>query len=258
MLFLLSPAKTLDWETPVPAAVTPTKPAFVAQAAELMKVLRKESVRGVGKLMSISERLAELNVERYAAWRAEPKDGAARPAGYAFHGGVYQGLDIHALNAQQVAWLQEHACILSGLYGVLRPLDAVQPYRLEMGIRLRTKNAKDLYDYWGSRIADYLNERQAEFDAPAIVNLASHEYARAVDRKALKGRWVDCRFEDWKNGTYKVISFYAKRARGAMVRYAATANARTPEALQGFDLEGYAFAADVSAADHLVFRRRTE
>lgn len=260
MLFLLSPAKSLDYDTPVPAGLPATIPAFEAPrgpSAELIRLLRRKSPQEVGELMHLSDRLAALNVARYKAWSARSTDENARQAALAFDGDVYGGLDAWTLTSAQLGWAQDHLVILSGLYGVLRPLDRLQPYRLEMGTALANRHGKDLYAFWGARIARYLNERAAADRTPVVVNLASQEYFRAVDRQALQARVVECVFEDWKNGQYKVISFYAKRARGLMARWAILHKAATPRRLEGFDLEGYAFAPAVSMAERLVFRRKT-
>jgi cytoplasmic iron level regulating protein YaaA (DUF328/UPF0246 family) len=255
MLLLLSPAKTLDYETP-PPPVEPTLPVFAHDAAELIAVLRQQEPQQIAELMDLSDTLAALNVARYAAWRTRATPHNSKPALFAFNGDVYEGLDAASLSAADVAWAQQHVAILSGLYGVLRPLDRLQPYRLEMGTRLANPRGKDLYAYWGARIAVHLNQRLAGESRPLVVNLASQEYFRAVDRRALEARVVQCVFEDWKGGAWKVISFHAKRARGLMARYAIRKRARSPRALEGFDLEGYAFAADASAPERLVFRRR--
>jgi cytoplasmic iron level regulating protein YaaA (DUF328/UPF0246 family) len=173
----------------------------------------------------------------------------------AFNGDVYEGLDAKSLGANEMAWLQDHVCILSGLYGVLRPLDWMQPYRLEMGTKLANDKGKDLYKFWGTDIANYLNERLRRDVSPVIVNLASQEYFKAVDAKALKARVVDCVFEEYRNGQYKIISFMAKRARGLMARFAATHRVVTPQQLQAFDAEGYGYDAAASGPARLVFRR---
>ena len=258
MLFLLSPAKTLDFETPVraPMLKKATEPAFSAQAAELISVLRRKTPAQVAALMDLSDPLAALNVARYATWQPEATPDNSKPAVLAFNGDVYEGLDARTLKAADLAWAQQHLVILSGLYGALRPLDRLQPYRLEMGTALATRRGKDLYAYWGDTVAGYLNERLAEGKASVVVNLASVEYARVALRKTLAARVVDCQFEDWKGGGYKVISFFAKRARGLMARHAIEKRARRPEQLRGFDAEGYALAEDVSTPDRLVFRRR--
>jgi cytoplasmic iron level regulating protein YaaA (DUF328/UPF0246 family) len=255
MLFLLSPAKSLDYETPA-GDVPHTQPLFTAQSAELIAVLRQKSPQQIAELMHLSDALSSLNVARYEAWSPKFTAKNAKQAVLAFNGDVYEGLDAKTLKPKDLAWAQEHVCILSGLYGVLRPLDWMQPYRLEMGTKLDNPRGKDLYQFWGAQIAPYLNERLAADKTPVIVNLASQEYFKSVDRKTLKARVIDCVFEDWKGGQYKIISFHAKRARGLMARYAATHHISTPKKLEGFDLEGYAFDAQVSAPERLVFRRR--
>jgi len=258
MLLLISPAKTLDYEIPVPRtlAARATEPLFAGRAAELIAVLRKKKPAQVAKLMDLSEQLAQLNVARYAAWSAEATPENSRPAAWAFAGDVYEGLQAHALKAADWTWAQQHLVILSGLYGVLRPLDRLQPYRLEMGTALRVKRTKDLYGYWGDMLAEHLNERQEGEAEPVVVNLASVEYARAALRKVLRARVVDCVFEDWKGSGYKVISFFAKQARGMMARHAIERRAERPEHLEDFATEGYCFDRAASEPDRLVFRRR--
>ncbi len=255
MLFLLSPAKSLDYETPS-TVKRPSQPLFTAQSAELIKVLKSRSARQIGELMDLSGALAELNVERYAAWSEKSTAKNSKPAVLAFDGDVYGGLQASTLSAEDLAWAQSHLAILSGLYGVLRPLDRLQPYRLEMGTALPNAHGGNLYAFWGDRLAEHLNERMEGQARPVIVNLASQEYFKAVDRPCLKPRVVECVFEDWKNGQYKVISFFAKRARGLMARYAVTHRVSRVKQLQAFDSEGYAFDAGCSEADRLVFRRR--
>ncbi|MBV8035267.1 peroxide stress protein YaaA [Roseateles sp.] len=258
MLFLLSPAKSLDYDTPTPPELAPalTRPQFLDDTAALIAILRDKSVADVRALMDLSEPLAQLNVDRYAAWRPRFTDKNSKPAMLAFDGDVYDGLDAKTLSADDLAWAQQHVRMLSGLYGLLRPLDRMQPYRLEMGARLANPHGASLYDWWGDRLALHLNKLAKAEKAPVIVNLASQEYFRAADRKALKPRVVDCQFEDWKNGDYKIISFFAKRARGLMARYAIRQRLQTPEELQGFDLDGYRLAPEVSSPDRLVFRRK--
>ena len=263
MLYLLSPAKSLDYETPIPPALrelaaAATLPPFIERSTELIGVLRRQSAKRIAALMDISSDLANLNVQRYAQWSPEFTDTNSKPAALAFDGDVYGGLKAPTLNAEQLAWAQQHVAILSGLYGVLRPLDRLQPYRLEMGTALRTKRGKDLYAYWGDAIAEHLNERLAADASPVVINLASQEYFKAADRPALKARVVDCVFEDWKGGQYKIISFFAKRARGLMARHAIEQRIATPEGLTRFDAGGYAFDATVSSRDRFVFRRRVD
>lgn len=255
MLFVLSPAKALDYESPVPAGLAHSQPVYAARAAELIGVLRKLSPQQLAELMKLSDALAQLNVARYQAWSAQPDVKQARQAVLAFNGDVYEGLQARSLTAAETDWLQAHVCILSGLYGALRPLDLIQPHRLEMGTRLGTAHGSNLYQFWGALIAEHLNQRLQEQGDEVLVNLASQEYFKSVDRKRLKARVVECVFEDEKDGRYRVISFYAKRARGLMVRHAAQVGARTPEQLKDFDLDGYVFAAAASETDRLVFRR---
>lgn len=264
MLFLLSPAKSLDYESPLPPGVgrKATDPLFSDRAAELIEVLRPMTPVQVAELMDLSDPLAALNVGRYAAWQPKATADNSRPAVLAFNGDVYEGLDASSLSVEDLAWAQDHLVILSGLYGALRPLDRLQPYRLEMGTRLANPRGKDLYAYWGDTVAEYLRSRvsaqhrASTQEEPVIVNLASQEYFKVADRKALGVRVVECVFEDWKGSGYKIISFHAKRARGLMARYAVAHRLRRVDDLRGFDAEGYAHAAEVSSPDRLVFRRR--
>lgn len=257
MLFLLSPAKSLDYDTPAHVAAH-TRPLFVDEAAELVGLLRQKTPAEIAQLMSLSDNLATLNVGRYAAWSPRFTAANSKQAVLAFNGDVYEGLEARTLKPEQLDWAQQHVVILSGLYGVLRPLDRLQPYRLEMGTRLANPRGKDLYAYWGARIAEHLNDRLRADASPVVVNLASEEYFKAVDLKALKARVVQCVFEDWKAGAWKIISFHAKRARGLMARYAIETRAMLPEQLQGFHSEGYAFDPAASGRDRLVFRRREQ
>jgi cytoplasmic iron level regulating protein YaaA (DUF328/UPF0246 family) len=271
MLFLLSPAKTLDYESPLPPAVAQsfsalgaaaTAPRYAAQSAELIATLRGKTASDIAALMDLSDDLARLNVARNHAWAPRATARNSRPAMWAFDGDVYDGLQAHSLDADDIAWAQAHVLMLSGLYGVLRPLDRLQPYRLEMGTVLRTQRGGNLYEFWGATIAAHLNRLQAREHEPVVVNLASQEYFKATQarhgrEKVLRARVVDCVFEDWKGGEWKVISFFAKRARGMMARHAITRRAATPRELESFAAGGYAFAPDASAPDRLVFRRRS-
>ena len=254
MLFVISPAKALDYDTPAHVR-TFTHPLFVEQASELIAVLREKSPQQVADLMDLSDPLAGLNVARYQAWSPKFTAKNSKQAVLAFDGDVYGGLDAKTLDEDALDWLQQHLCILSGLYGVLRPLDRMQPYRLEMGTRLKTGKGGNLYQFWGSQIADYLNRRARADKSPVLVNLASEEYFRSVDLKVLKPRVVTCVFEEKKGAKHQVVSFFAKRARGLMVRYALEHRVSTPEQLKGFDLEGYRFTPAASDTDRLVFRR---
>ena len=257
MLFVISPAKALDYDTPAHVA-THTQPLFMKQASELIGILKQQSPQQVAALMSLSDPLAGLNVGRYQAWCPTLTTANAKQAVLAFNGDVYDGLSAKTLDEADLSWAQQHLCILSGLYGVLRPLDLMQPYRLEMGTRLHTDRGTNLYQFWGSQIASYLNQRARADASPVVINLASEEYFKAVDKKALQPRVVSCVFEEHRGGgEYKVISFMAKRARGLMVRYAVLHRAVTPEALKGFNLDGYTYQSILSSQDRLVFRRNT-
>lgn len=261
MLLLLSPAKKLDYDSSVRTTLH-TQPLFVEQASQLIQVLKKKSASEIAALMKLSEALAKLNVERYSAWKPTFNQTNSRQAVLAFNGDVYEGLDASGLSDAQLKWAQDHVALLSGLYGVLRPLDLMQPYRLEMGTRLATDKGNTLYDFWRPSIAPYLNTHLAELAKgkakkaePLVLNLASEEYFKSVDLKALKAKVLQCVFQDFKNGTWKVISFHAKRARGLMARYVIEHKITDPVKLQGFASEGYAFDSGVSTPEKLVFRR---
>lgn len=257
MLFLLSPAKSLDYDTPA-TTDRHTLPQFIDESAALIDVLQPYTPAQIASLMDLSDALATLNVARYGAWSRTFSADNSKQAVLAFNGDVYEGLDAGSLSQADLDWAQTHVGILSGLYGILRPLDWMQPYRLEMGTKLPNPRGKDLYAWWGDTLAEHLNQQLAEQGDNVIVNLASQEYFKSVKRKALKARVVECVFEDWKAGKWKIISFHAKRARGLMARYAITHRAKKPANLLGFDLEGYAYDAAVSEPDRLVFRRRLE
>jgi cytoplasmic iron level regulating protein YaaA (DUF328/UPF0246 family) len=259
MIFVLSPAKALDYDTPATTA-RHTLPDFLPQSAELIRVLRKLTPAEVAGLMDLSDKLAALNVARYGAWSREFSPDNAKPAVLAFNGDVYEGLRAPTLDEDGLAWAQAHLRILSGLHGVLRPLDLMQPYRLEMGTRLATRHGRNLYEFWGDRITRELNrllqDEKAAGREPVLVNLASEEYFKSVRPAKLKGRLVQAVFEDWKDSRYRIISFYAKRARGLMTRFAIDRRLEAVGSLKDFAAEGYAFAPEVSEADTLVFRRR--
>jgi cytoplasmic iron level regulating protein YaaA (DUF328/UPF0246 family) len=257
MLFVLSPAKSLDYETPL-RGQGHTAPLFVKQSKALIDVLRGYSPPQISKLMDLSDALAGLNVARYQAWSSRATTKNARQALLAFNGDVYDGLHARDLDADSLAWAQDHLCILSGLYGVLRPLDLMQAYRLEMGTQLPTASGKDLYQYWGNQISEYLNSRLRSDVTPVVVNLASQEYFKSVQTKTLKARVVECVFQEYKSGTYKIVSFSAKRARGMMARFAIDHRVQTPDQLRAFDADGYAWAARESSPERLVFRRKKE
>ncbi|MCB1887036.1 MAG: peroxide stress protein YaaA [Rhodocyclaceae bacterium] len=255
MLIVLSPAKALDYDTP-PHLDTRTQPDFLDEAETLVGVMREKSPQEVAGLMKLSDPLASLNVARYQAWKRPFTKRNAKQAVLAFDGDVYGGLDARNLDEQDLAWAQGHVRILSGLYGLLRPLDLMQPYRLEMGTRLANPRGPNLYRYWGDRLSLALNKViKKQRGAALLVNLASEEYFKAVDRKALQARVITPVFEEWKGSSYRIISFNAKRARGLMTRYAIEHRIDDPEALKAFDLEDYAFAPAASEGDRWVFRR---
>ncbi|MDO9596682.1 MAG: peroxide stress protein YaaA [Azoarcus sp.] len=261
MILVISPAKALDYETP-PTIPTHSQPDFLDQSAELIEILRRRTPGDISALMDLSDQLAALNVARYTNWSRPFSPDNAKQAVLAFNGDVYDGLSAKTLSPADLDWAQAHLRILSGLYGVLRPLDLMQPYRLEMGTRLVNARGKDLYAFWGDRITAELNALLAREEEagrePVLLNLASEEYFKSVRRKQLTGRLVTPVFEDWKSGRYKIISFYAKRARGLMSRYAIVNRVDQVDALRGFDSDGYAFAAEASDGDTMVFRRRLD
>lgn len=255
MLMVLSPAKTLDYTTP-PHTTRHTQPDFLADSQQLIQVLREKSPADIAKLMDISDALATLNVGRYHDWHPDFTPANAKQAVLAFLGDVYEGLDAASLNEDQLDYLQSHLRILSGLYGLLRPLDLMQPYRLEMGTKLANPRGTNLYAFWGERITDALNTLLDESDNPVLVNLASDEYFKSVKPAKLHGRLITPVFQDYKNGQYKIISFYAKQARGLMARWAALHKVDVPEALQDFNLAGYHFDSSESDTRRWVFRRQ--
>ncbi|MBL8449675.1 MAG: peroxide stress protein YaaA [Dechloromonas sp.] len=250
MRIVLSPAKSLDFATP-PTVPDHSQPAFLDQARQLVAELRRRSPAEIAALMGISDKLALLNFNRYAEWSPPFAPHNAKQAVLAFDGDVYDGLAARTLSAADLAFAQEHLRILSGLYGWLRPLDLIQPYRLEMGTRLTNRRGRDLYAFWGDRLAKAARQEGA---GGVLVNLASQEYFRAL-AGGIKGRVIQPVFEDWSGGRYRIVSFFAKRARGLMARYAILNRLTAPEGLQDFDLDGYAYAPAVSDHDRWVFRR---
>ncbi len=255
MLIVLSPAKTLDLETP-PTTRLHSTPDFLDRSSLLIDKLRTISPAELSELMDISDALAHLNVGRYASWSTDPAE--ARQAIMAFAGDVYDGFDAYSLKPKHLQYAQEHVRILSGLYGILRPLDMIHPHRLEMGTRLDNADGKDLYAFWGERITDTLNRAAAETGAEALVNLASEEYFKSVKPKLLDVPVITPVFEEFKNGKYKIISFFAKRARGMMARYATVKGITEPAKLKRFKEDGYAFDKKASTESTWVFRRHSE
>lgn len=261
MIIVLSPAKALDFDSP-PHVDDHSKADFLDEAAELIALLRERTPAEIAELMSLSDKLASLNVARYAAWSRPFTLDNAKQAVLAFNGDVYEGLDAASLDADDLAWAQDHLRILSGLYGLLRPLDLMQPYRLEMGTRLANARGPNLYAFWSERVtaelARLLEAERAAGGEGVLLNLASVEYFKAVQPRSLQARVVDVAFEDWKDGRYRIISFYAKRARGLLARHAIRGRIERVEALTDFDAEGYAWAADASTPRRMVFRRRLD
>ncbi len=253
MLIVLSPAKSLDLETP-PTTQLHSTPDFLDHSALLIERMRQFSPDEVGSLMDISDTLSALNVARYASWT--PELDHARQAIMAFNGDVYAGFDARSLQPKQLDYAQSHVRILSGLYGLLRPFDLIHPHRLEMGTRLSTARGKDLYTFWGDIITNGLNRTAQEQGAKVLVNLASEEYFKSVKPRQLSVPVITPVFEDWKNGKYKIISFYAKRARGMLARYAALNQISDPQQLKGFDVDGYSFIPQDSSDTSWMFRRR--
>jgi len=252
MKLVISPAKSLDFEKELPTN-THTEPQFLEQSQRLNTLLKKKSAKSLSKLMHISDALGQLNYERNQSWELPFTTDNARPAVYAFNGDVYRGLDAYTIPKEKIDTLQNTVRILSGLYGVLKPTDLMQPYRLEMGTKMPVGTKKNLYEFWKKDITAALNEELA--DDELFLNLASNEYFKAIDTKLLKVPVVTANFKDFKNGKYKVISFYAKAARGAMARYIVDTNAQTIDDLKGFNYMDYGFSESLSKDNDLVFTR---
>ncbi|MGH8440247.1 MAG: peroxide stress protein YaaA [Pseudomonas sp.] len=254
MLTVISPAKTLDYDTP-PVTQRYTQPQYLDDSQELIVQLRELSPAQISELMHLSDKLAGLNAARFGSWTPAFTPENAKQALLAFKGDVYTGLDAESLSEDDFSYAQDHLRMLSGLYGLLRPLDLMQPYRLEMGTKLANARGKDLYAFWGTRISEWLNQALAEQDDDLLLNLASNEYFSAVKRNALKARIINTEFRDFKNGQYKIISFYAKKARGMMSRFVIQERINDPEQLKQFDVQGYYYSAEQSKPDNLVFLR---
>ena len=254
MLALISPAKTLDYETALPSSNF-TQPRLLDQSEQLIEVCRELSASQLASLMSVSEKIAQLNVARFQDWQTEFDLANARQAIFAFKGDVYTGLDAYALNDAQLDFAQQHLRMLSGLYGLLRPLDLMMPYRLEMGTKLHNPRGSNLYEFWGKCITDLIQQDLQQANSNILLNLASDEYYKAVKESALDAQIVKPVFLDQKNGKYKVISFYAKKARGLMARFVIEQQIQQVEDLKAFNSEGYYFDAENSNAKELVFKR---
>lgn len=254
MLLVISPAKTLDFETPA-VVETASQPAYLDQSAILIEQLKQFSVNDIASLMTLSDKLAGLNLARYESWSVPFDTDNAKQAVLAFKGDVYTGLDADTLDQQGFDYAQAHLRILSGLYGVLKPLDLIQPYRLEMGTKLTNPRGKDLYEFWGGQLKDAIEAEPALTDDGILVNLASNEYFKALQPKKMRARIITPIFKDSKNGQYKIISFYAKKARGLMSRFIIDNQITDVEQIKGFDREGYRFSAEQSKGDDWVFIR---
>lgn len=254
MLILVSPAKTLDFETPPPVDDN-TQPLFLEDSQELIDQLKKLSPAKVGKLMSISDKLAKLNAERFKDWQQPLTTDTAKQSLFAFQGDVYTGLDASTMKKNDVKFAQKHLRILSGLYGVLRPLDLMLPYRLEMGTKFVNKRGRNLYQFWGDSVTDVLNAELDNMKKPVVINLASNEYSKVVNKKKLTVETISPVFKDKKNGEFKLISFFAKKARGMMSRYIIDNRITRPVDLQDFDIAGYKYNKKMSTDNEPVFTR---
>lgn len=257
MLTVISPAKNLDFDTSLPTAEF-SQPILQNDMQELADVCKQLSPMDLGSLMSISDKLAGLNAARFQEWSLPFSPENARPAMFAFNGDVYTGLDAYTLSEAQIQEAQQHLKILSGLYGVLRPLDLMQAYRLEMGTKLTNPRGKNLYEFWGDIVTEELNKALAEQESNVLVNLASNEYFKVVKTRKLNAQVITPVFKDKKNGQYKVISFFAKKARGMMARFIIESKARDVNALTHFNSAGYEFNEAMSDAKQLVFTREEQ
>lgn len=261
MYFVLSPAKSLNEQDEVPLNLGNyySQPALIEHSQALMKILKSKEPIDLQELMSISDDLAQLNAERNQQWQWDNDQpfttDNAKPAGYLFDGDVYTGLDMYDMDKDTAIYVNEHLGILSGLYGILKPLDLIQPYRLEMGTKLKNERGDNLYEFWGEQITDAINKQMADSEDKVLINLASNEYFKAVKKKGLDAKIISPRFEDEKNGQYKVIAFYAKKARGLMVKYAADNKLTNTEQLKQFDLAGYYYVDELSDDKTWTFRR---
>jgi len=252
MIFLISPAKTLDFDS---ASLSDdfSQPAFLSEAEVLIAVMRGFSWSEIAKLMKVSEKIASLNVARFSDWVLPFTQLNAKQAVFAFKGDVYTGLAVESMSVPELQYINRHLRILSGLYGLLKPMDLMQAYRLEMGTKVANPEGQNLYEFWGQKITTLLNQHLV--DSPVLVNLASNEYYKSVKAKQVSARIITPIFKDEKNGQYKIISFYAKKARGLMVRYAADKQIENVEELKQFDYEGYRYSEEVSSENEWVFLR---
>ena len=255
MLAILSPAKTLDFDSPL-TTDQHSAPEFTKESKALIKTLRQLEPSDIGSLMGISDKLATLNHDRYAHWSAKFDDASgARASLLAFKGDVYLGLDAQTLSKRDFTWAQKRLRVLSGLYGLLRPLDRIHPYRLEMGTALRNTAGKDLYEFWGGKVTQALNEALSGQRSKVLINLASNEYYKVVQAQNIDGRIVTINFKEWRRDAYRFVSFSAKKARGLMARYMIDQRAERADDLKAFDVDGYAFNEELSSRDEWIFTR---
>ena len=256
MLTVISPAKTLDFESPAKTRAA-TDPAFLERSSELVKIMREFSAKDLSKLMRISPKLGELNQQRFEAWQLPFTQDNAKQALLAFKGDVYIGLAAEEYSSRDFTFAQKNLRILSGLYGLLRPLDLIQPYRLEMGTKVKNANGKDLYDYWGSCIAESIEQEMSSHRSKTLINLASNEYFKSVQPKSFQLPVITPVFKDFSGGTYKVLSFFAKKARGSMTSFIVKNRISRPEDIKSFDVDGYVFNTAFSTEDQWVFTRKS-
>jgi len=255
MLLVISPAKTLDYDTR-PKTKTFTLPDYLDESQLLIDRARQWSALDIAELMQVSMKIAELNFDRFEAWHTPFTPQNAKQAVLAFKGDVYTGLDAESFKAADFKFAQQHLRILSGLYGLLRPLDLMQPYRLEMGRKVDTGRGKNLYEFWGSEITEGLNQQLKRLKSPYLINLASSEYFKAVKPKLLDGEIITPEFKDWKNGQYKMMGVYAKKARGQLSRFVIQNQLTEPEAMKEFNVDGYGFNEKMSSGNKWVFTRK--
>lgn len=255
MLTVISPAKTLDFESPA-ATTKASQPAFTRQTRELVSIMRSKTAKDLRTLMGISPKLAELNVERYQNFKVRSQQG--KQAVLAFKGDVYLGLDVDGYTERDFTFAQKNLRILSGLYGVLKPLDLIQPYRLEMGTKLSNDKGVNLYDYWGHLIGDSIAKELSEHRNKSLINLASNEYFKAVKTDRLNGKVITPVFKDYSNGSYKILSFFAKKARGSMASFIVQNRINKPDDLKEFNGDGYVFNQSFSSEEQWVFTRKAQ
>lgn len=254
MLSIISPAKSLNLDD-ISADISKSKPIFSNRSQQIINVLKSFDIIGIQKLMNISQNLAELNFNRFKQWNSDFDDKSAKQAIFTFTGDVYKGLEIETFNNTQLQYAQKNLRILSGLYGLLKPLDLIQAYRLEMGTKLSINSYKNLYDFWSDDITKELNQEIESNKHEYLLNLASNEYFNAIDKKSIKATIVNPVFKDFKNGNYKIISFYAKKARGLMAKYQLKNEISTIDEIKAFNENGYYFNQDMSNDTNLVFVR---